>query len=194
MSPASSSQSRPLSAAVVAAKRSARSDRSVAVTAPAWVDRCSACTPQPVPRSSAVPTGRADGRAGERRGGVADAEHVVGAQRARAGRRRPDRTAPTSPARCGRCRRRGRPPACRPSPYALDQPGRERRVERQRGERGRDRVGRLGLAGDEQPDQRGQPVPVGGGPQQRPEVVAAHRLDGRRADPVGDARAGVAGR
>ena len=43
--------------AVVAAKRSARGDRSVAVTCSACVDRCSACTPQPVPRSSARPTG-----------------------------------------------------------------------------------------------------------------------------------------
>ena len=80
-SPRSSSQSWPLSAAVVAAKRSARSERSVAVTRRAWVDRCSACTPQPVPEVERGLHRAADGRAGQRLGGAADAEHVVGVQR-----------------------------------------------------------------------------------------------------------------
>ena len=54
---------------------------SVATTRPAWAARCRACTPQPVPRSRAAPTGRAHGDPGERRGGAAHAEDVVGGQR-----------------------------------------------------------------------------------------------------------------
>ena len=91
---------------MVAAKRSARADRSVAVTARGVGDRCSACTPQPVPRSSAVPTGRADGRAGEGRGGAADAEHVVAGERlARAGTGRQVGRGPTTRPRTARGRR-----------------------------------------------------------------------------------------
>ena len=55
-SPASSSHDSPFSAAVVAANRSARGDRSVAVTRSEWTLSRRACTPQPVPISRAVDT------------------------------------------------------------------------------------------------------------------------------------------
>ncbi len=57
-SPVSSSHSWLFRAAVSAASRSARGFTSVPVTLPACRARCSACTPQPTPRSSAAPTGR----------------------------------------------------------------------------------------------------------------------------------------
>ena len=55
--PSRTSRSTPLIAAVSRVRSVARRLTSVATTSVAWVARCRACTPQPVPRSSARPTG-----------------------------------------------------------------------------------------------------------------------------------------
>ena len=54
--PSTTSQSSPLSSALNRANASARVEMSVTVTCPACQPRCRACTPHPVPRSSARST------------------------------------------------------------------------------------------------------------------------------------------
>ena len=83
--PARRSTGTSASAVVKRAKARARSERSVATTVPLCPARCRACTPQPVPRSRARPTGPARGPLGDGHRGRPDAEDVVRGQGATAG-------------------------------------------------------------------------------------------------------------
>ena len=133
--------------------------------------------------------GRAHRGRDQRLGGAADAQHVLGVQRAPGARggRHVGEHPPLVPVRL----------QVDPGTQAVavplhDAPG-QCLVQRERGQRGGHRRLRLGLVADEHADQRGQPVPVLGGAQRGPVVVAGHRAGGLRAQAVGDPVGGEAG-
>ena len=144
----------------------------------ACVDRCSACTPQPVPRSSAVPTGRrmvAPAR-------VVDAPPTPSTWSACSGRPGPGARRQVGERPTSRPYGSRSTPARSPSPYRLDQPGRER--------------ARPAAAG---PARRRRPPPARSGPQMNSRIsvssgsrraVAPQRGRGSRPGPAAAVAAG----
>lgn len=133
--------------------------------------------------------GPADGRADQRLRRPADAEHVLGVQRA-AGPGTGGHVGEHPPLVPVRLQVHAHP---QPVAVPLDQAPGERLGQRQRRQRGGHGGLRLGLLADEHPDQGAERVAVLGGAQRGPEVVAGHPAGGLRAEPGGDAVRGEPG-
>ena len=185
-SPSISSQCSPLRRAVRRAIASARGRTSVPVTVPACCDRCKAWTPQPVPMSSAVPTGRRTVAEANVREARADAEHVIRSYGAGA----------DVGAEVG-----DHPPLLVRSEVDRGAVAVAVRLQQDRGDRrgGREREcgpnggGRLGRAEQEQADQRLQRRAAGGGAQSWDSFTTGQGAGRLLAEQVHDGLGGVAG-